>query len=218
MKQSLGMRTTSAWHREQILEACWKLDLRNHNRLSKGMIPIQSSLTTMTTSQSVPSAPANRPTATASLTPRLHHHHPTYPPSAWDKLSSIVSKLKRWLLDLPPPSLHTVKIPLRFRGKENHPPITPQGPEVLNQNLLPKESKFWTYLLEDIKTEDIGDPAQYVMLDQMLTCGQLQQMKDQGTTPFPHRCRGTNSIEVSTMSRICRDPPRNARNRTRFGT
>jgi hypothetical protein len=111
-----------------------------------------------------------------------------------------VSKLKRWLLDLPPPSLHTVKIPLRFRGKENHPPITPQGPEVLNQNLLPKESKFWTYLLEDVKTEDIGDPAQYVMLDQMLTCGQLQQMKDQGTTPFPHRCRGTNSIEVSTTS------------------
>jgi hypothetical protein len=69
MKQSLGMCTASAWHREQILEARRKLDLRNHNQLSKGMIPIQSPLTTMTTSASVPSAPANEHIVTASLTP-----------------------------------------------------------------------------------------------------------------------------------------------------
>jgi hypothetical protein len=80
MKQSLGMRTASAWHWEQILEAHQKLDLHNRNRLSKGMIPVQSPLTTMTTSASVLSAPANEPTVTANLTPRLRRHHPYLSP------------------------------------------------------------------------------------------------------------------------------------------
>jgi hypothetical protein len=80
MKQSLGMLTTSAWHWEQLLEARWKLDLCNRSRLSKGMIPIQSPLTTMTTLASVPSVPANGPTATAHLTPRIRRHHPYLSP------------------------------------------------------------------------------------------------------------------------------------------
>jgi hypothetical protein len=93
--------------------------------------------------------------------------------------------------------MHTVKIPLRFRGKENHPPNTPQDLEELNQNSLRKESRFWTYLLEDVKTEDVSNPAQYVMLDQMLTS---QRMKDQGIIPSPHHLKVMSSTGVSTTS------------------
>jgi hypothetical protein len=60
--------------------------------------------------------------------------------------------------------MRTVKIPLRFRGKENHPPNTPQGLG---------ELRFWTYLLEDVKTEDMGNLSQYATLDQVLTHAQL---------------------------------------------
>jgi hypothetical protein len=208
MKQSLGMCTASAWHQERLLEARQRLDLRNHSQLSKGMIPVQSPLTTMTTSLSAPSVPVNKPTVTANLTPQLCRHHPylspldPHHPGAWDKLSSIMSKPKHWSLDLLLPLTHTVKIPLKFQGKENHPPNIPQGPEVLTQNLPCKESRFWTYLLEDVKTEDVGDPAQYVMLDQMLTRGQLQQMRGQGKTPSLHHCKGMNLTEVSTISPV----------------
>jgi hypothetical protein len=206
MKQSLGMLTASAWHREQLLEACRKLDLRNRSRLSKGMIPVQSPLTTMTTLASVPSVPANEPTAFAHLTPRIRHHHPylspldPHHPGAWDKLSSIMSKQRRWSLNLPLPSTRTVKIPLRFRGKENHPPNTPQNPGESNQDSPHKESRFWTYLLEDVKTEDVGDPSQYVTLDQVLTCTQLRQMREQGEIPSLHHLRDTKSTGGLTIS------------------
>jgi hypothetical protein len=71
-----------------------------------------------------------------------------------------------------------VKILLRFRGQENHPPNTPREPEVSNQSLPPKESRFWTYLLEDVKTEDVGNPSQYTTINQVLTCAQLRQMRE----------------------------------------
>jgi hypothetical protein len=205
MKQSLGMLTTSAWHREQLLEVCRKLDLHNCIRLSKGMIPIQSPLTTMTTSISAPSALANEHTVTASPTPRLCCHHPylspldLHHPGVWDKLSSIVSKPKCWSLDLLLPSTCTVKIPLRFRGKENHPPNTLQDLEESNRSSPPK-LRFWTYLLEDVKTEDVGDPSQYVTLDQVLTHAQLWQMRERGEIPSLHHLKGTNSTGVSTTS------------------
>jgi hypothetical protein len=152
----------------------------------------------MMTSVSAPPAPANEHTATAHLTPRLRRQHPylspldSHHPGTWDKLSSIVSKPRRWLLDLPLPSTRTVKIPLRFRGKENHPPTTPQDLGESSQNSPRKESKFWTYLLEDVKTEDIGDPSQYVTLDQVLTHAQLRQMRERGEIPSLHHLRGTS--------------------------
>jgi hypothetical protein len=55
--------------------------------------------------------------------------------------------------------MRTTKIPLRFRGKENHPPNTPQDLGESNQSSPCKESRFWTYLLEDVKTEDVGNPS-----------------------------------------------------------
>jgi hypothetical protein len=138
--------------------------------------------------------------------PSLHCHHPylspldPHHPNAWDKLSSIMSKPRHWLLDSPLPLTRTMKIPLRFQGKENHPPNTPQDLGESHWNSPPKELRFWTYLLEDIKTEDVSNPAQYVMLDQMLTRGQLQQMRDQGKTLSPCRPRGMNLTKVSTTS------------------
>jgi hypothetical protein len=93
-----------------------------------------------------------------------------------------------------------VKIPLQFQGKENHPLNTPPGQEELNQNLPPKESKFWTYLLEDVKTEDVGDPSQYITLDQVLTHGQLQQMRDRGEILSLHHLKGMSSTGESTTS------------------
>jgi hypothetical protein len=104
-----------------------------------------------------------------------------------------MSKPKRWSLDSLLPSTHTVKIPLKFRGKENRPPSTPQDLEESNQSSLPKELKFWTYLLEDIKTEDVGDPSQYTTLDQVLTRAQLQQMRERGEIPSLHHLKGMNS-------------------------
>jgi hypothetical protein len=93
-----------------------------------------------------------------------------------------------------------MKIPLRFRGKENHPPSTPQDPKESSRNLLRKESRFWMYLLEDVKTEDVGDPSQYVTLDQVLTRAQLRQMRERGEIPSLHHLRGTNSTAGSTIS------------------
>jgi hypothetical protein len=58
--------------------------------------------------------------------------------------------------------MRTVKIPLQFWGKENCPPNTPRDLEGSSQNSQPKELRFWTYLLEDVKTKDVGDPSQYV--------------------------------------------------------
>jgi hypothetical protein len=95
-----------------------------------------------------------------------------------------------------------VKILLRFRGKENHPLNTPQDPEESNQNLPCKESRFWTYLLEDIKTEDVGDPSQYVTLDQVLTRAQLRQMRERGEIPSLHHLRDTNLTGESTTYRV----------------
>jgi hypothetical protein len=93
-----------------------------------------------------------------------------------------------------------MKIPLRFRGKENHPPSTPQDPKESSRNLPRKESRFWMYLLEDVKTEDVGDPSQYVTLDQVLTRAQLRQMRERGEIPSLHHLRGTNSTAGSTIS------------------
>jgi hypothetical protein len=62
--------------------------------------------------------------------------------------------------------------PSAVQGEENLPLNTPQAQEESSQNSLPKESRFWTYLLEDVKTEDVGDLSQYVTLDQVLTRGQ----------------------------------------------
>jgi hypothetical protein len=140
----------------------------------------------------------NGHTATAHLTPRLRRQHPYLSPldphhqGTWDKLSSIVSKPRHWLLDSPLPSMRTVKIPLRFRGTENHPWTTPQDPGESSQSLPPKELRFWTYLLEDVKTEDVGDPSQYITLDQVLTHAQLWQMREQGEIPSLHHLRGTS--------------------------
>jgi hypothetical protein len=88
--------------------------------------------------------------------------------------------------------MHTVKIPLRFRGKENHPLNTPQDLGESSQNLLHKESKFWTYLLEDVKTKDVGDPSQYITLDQVLTRAQFRQMRERGEIPSLHHLRDTS--------------------------
>jgi hypothetical protein len=80
--------------------------------------------------------------------------------------------------------------PIAVSGEREPPPNTPQELGESHRNSPPKESRFWTYLLEDVKTEDVGDlgqyvmldqmltHGQYVMLDQMLTHGQLQQMRD----------------------------------------
>jgi hypothetical protein len=184
LKQSLGMQTALAWHQEQLLEAQERLDQRNHNRIRARLLPITNPTLTTTTSPSAPSAPANEPIATVHLAPQLHRHHPylsplePHRPGSWDKLSSIVSKPKCWSLDLPHPSTRTVKILLRFQGQENHPPNTPREPEVSNQSLPPKESRFWMYLLEDVKTEDVGNPSQYTTINQVLTCAQLRQMRE----------------------------------------
>jgi hypothetical protein len=58
-------------------------------------------------------------------------------------------------------------------GEREPPPEYPQDLGESHQNSPPKESRFWTYLLEDVKTEDVSDPAQYIMLDHMLMRGQL---------------------------------------------
>jgi hypothetical protein len=71
MKQSLGMLTASAWHREQLLEARRRLDQRNLSRLKARFIPITNSLITKTTSPYAPSVAVREPTATATLTPHL---------------------------------------------------------------------------------------------------------------------------------------------------
>jgi hypothetical protein len=86
-----------------------------------------------------------------------------------------------------------MKILLWFRGKENHPLNTPLALGELTQSSPPKESRFWTYLLEDVKTEDVGDPAQYATLDQVLTHAQLRQMREKGEIPSLHHLKGTNS-------------------------
>jgi hypothetical protein len=96
--------------------------------------------------------------------------------------------------------MRTVKILLRFRGKENHPPNTPQDPGELSPNSLRKESRFWMCLLEDVKTEDVGDLSQYITLDQVLTRAQLRQMREQGEIPSLHHLRGTNSTGGLTTS------------------
>jgi hypothetical protein len=145
----------------------------------------------------------SEPTVTANLTPCLHCHHPylshldPHHPDVWDKLSSIMSKPRRWSLDLPLPLTRTVKIPLQFRGKENHPPNISQDLGELNPSSPPKESRFWTYLLEDVKTEDVGDPSQYATLDQVLTRAQLRQMRERGEIPSLHHLKGMNSTGVS---------------------
>jgi hypothetical protein len=93
-----------------------------------------------------------------------------------------------------------MKIPLRFRGKENHPLTTPQDLGESSQDSPRKESKFWTYLLEDVKTEDVGDPSQYVTLDQVLTRAQLRQMREWGEIPSLHHLRGTSWTGASITS------------------
>jgi hypothetical protein len=100
------------------------------------------------------------------------------------------------------PSTHTTKIPLRFRGKENHPLNTPQDLGESNQSSPRKESRFWTYLLEDIKTEDVGNLSQYATLDQVLTHAQLRKMREQGEIPSLHHLKATNSTGVSTTSHV----------------
>jgi hypothetical protein len=109
--QSLGMCTALAWHREQLLEARQKLELRNRNQLRAGLLPVTNHLMTRTTSTSVLSAPVSKPTVTAHLSPCLHRQHPylshlnPHCPNMWDKLSSIVSKPRHWSLDSPLPSM-----------------------------------------------------------------------------------------------------------------
>jgi hypothetical protein len=78
------------------------------------------------------------------------------------------------------------------------PPEYPTGSRGVKPELADKESRFWTYLLEDIKTEDVGNPSQYVTLDQVLTRTQCRQMRECGEIPSLHHLKDTSSIGEST--------------------
>jgi hypothetical protein len=82
--------------------------------------------------------------------------------------------------------------PAEVQGEREPPPNTPQDLGESSQNLLHKESKFWTYLLEDVKTKDVGDPSQYITLDQVLTHAQFRQMRERGEIPSLHHLRDTS--------------------------
>lgn len=66
--QSLGMRMAQAWHHEQLLQACLRMDQRNAECRKVGMIP-----TTLTMSQICDHAQEDVDHATTVM--GIHHHH-----------------------------------------------------------------------------------------------------------------------------------------------
>ena len=120
---SLGMQTTIAWQREQLLAAQQQLDERNCVRCAAGMIPI-----TQTTSQIRDTVlDATVPWSIAmDTTPQIqsqyqHCSHlylsdpPTHHIKKWPKFISRTQTSPHWWLKLPNLSMRTMKIPLKYR-------------------------------------------------------------------------------------------------------
>ena len=139
MPESLGMRTAREWHREQLLQACLRMEQRNALRLKRGQIP-----TTLTTSLTCDHAREDVGLDTTAMDTPLHrdpdnpqHPYPFHPghyPNTslrelrsdrvdnlprslptWQLFASRAKTLSRWSIRCPRPSSKMTKIPTQYR-------------------------------------------------------------------------------------------------------
>ena len=159
--ESLGMRTTRAWHQEQLLQSHLQWQEKNQQCLQKGMI-----LMTLTTSQicNLAQEDAYLLNTAMDIPPQLCHHHPYLSPlqlhqfNVWSTLTSIVQKPQCWSIHCPASSKKMTKVPLCF-----HQPTLPKG---------------WAYVKgpKGVKVEDFDNSLMY-QLQSPLTCTQHKQLE-----------------------------------------
>ena len=174
MPESLGMRTAREWHREQLLQACLRMEQRNALRLKRGQIP-----TTLTTSLICDHAREDAGLGTIAMDTPLHRDpndpqrpypfHPGHYPNTslrelrsdradnlprslptWRLFASRVKMPSRWSINCPQPSSKTTKIPKQYR--------------------LPTLPKGWRYEddVEEVKQESLDNLAT-TLLDHLAT-------------------------------------------------
>ena len=146
MPESLGMRTAREWHREQLLQACLRMEQCNALRIKRGQIP-----TTLTTSLTCDHAREDVGLDTTVTDIPLHrdpdnpqHPYPFHPghyPNTslrklrsdrvdnlprsiptWRLFASRVKTPSRWSISCPQPYNKTTKIPMQY-----HLPTLPKG-------------------------------------------------------------------------------------------
>ena len=174
MPESLGMRTAREWHREQLLQACLRMEQCNALRLKKGQIP-----TTLTTSLTCDHACKDADLGTTVMDTPLHRDpdnpqcpypfHPGHYPHTslrelrsdrvdnlprsiptWQLFASRMKTPSRWSINCHWPSSKTTKIPMQY-----HLPTLPKG---------------WWYEddVEEVKQESL-DSLATTLLDHLAT-------------------------------------------------
>ena len=190
---SLGMQTTIAWWREQLLATQQQMDERNRTRHAARMIPI-----TRTTSQIIDTAlDATVPWSIAmDTTPQnqsqyQHHSHPylsdplMHHIKKWPKFALRMQTSPHWRLKLPNLSMKMTKIPSKYW----HP---------LSSQRMKGLPKGWVYAKDNAegKQEELRDLSQYGHLPPQLTLMQ-QQLKQQRQSNHP---KGSSTTLERTSS------------------
>jgi hypothetical protein len=187
------MLTVQEWHREQLLEARKRHDLKNHRQQQASLIPLaqchllisDSALDAMDQENTAMAMSLQPPLQ--SLLPSLQSPSPHHPlaPVQWHTFASLVKKPCLWQTTLPTPSKSIVKIPLKYRLP------------TLKNDKLPKG---WVYDVAEVKEEDHANPLLYTMPCHPLTRAMQTEVLKQRADPYHQLHRGMKTTKGQVMS------------------
>jgi hypothetical protein len=190
---SLGMWMVREWHREQLLEAQKKHDLKNCRRRQASMLPLaqchplisDSALSAMDQENTAMAMNLQPPLPSQLLsTPSPSLHHPLAP-AQWRTFASLVKKPCLWRTTLPTPLKSVVKIPLKYH---------------LPAPKTDKLPKGWVYDVAEVKEEDHDNLSLYTMLCCPLTRAMRSEVYKHRADPYHQLCRGTKTTKGQATS------------------
>jgi hypothetical protein len=195
-----GVKQALAWNREQLLDLRRLWELQRQQCLDRGQIPMTHPLTMISDAALAVGNSENTATviplssqthlSTSLLTPLESQCQDPFRPTAWQDLTSVVRRPRRWQLASLTASSKTTKMPLRFRRPMTMEKSLHRSSLMASASQPPPLPKGWVYATEEVNKEvkaEVTNPSLYQMPDAPLTRSQLHHVKQLANPHCRHR-------------------------------